>query len=128
MNQMTGTPDTATQKDPRRQLRVPLIVERVPCGDGRKTFFGYARNLSCGGVFIATVNPREPGDRFDLQMTLPANSPVTLQCHCEVVWKRLFTQGGKYEPGMGLRFLDLAPDTTAQLERWLQDTVAGGPS
>jgi len=126
MTHQCGPPDSTLQKDLRRQLRVPMIVEKIRCGDGLKTFFGYASNISCGGVFIATVNPREPGDQFDLQMVLPANEPITLQCRCEVVWKRHFKQGGKYVPGMGLRFLDLAPESTALLDRWLQSPAASG--
>lgn len=107
------------QKDLRSSLRVPLIVEKLPCGDGRKTFFGYARNISCGGLFIATVSPREPGDRFDLQLTLPPPSGAVLHCRCEVVWKRHFERGGKFEPGMGLRFLDLSAESRAVLEAWI---------
>lgn len=126
MKQPHGPPDSPPQQDQRRQLRVPMIVEKISCSDGHKTFFGYASNISCGGVFIATVNPREPGDQFALHMTLPAGEPITLQCRCEVVWKRHFKQGGKYVPGMGLRFLDLAPDSTALLERWLQSPAASG--
>jgi len=126
MNQRHEPLDTTAPKDARHKLRVPLIVEKVPCGDGQKTFFGYARNLSCGGVFIATVNPREPGGQFALQMTLPAGEPLTLRCRCEVVWKRHYEPGSKYEPGMGLRFLDLDPESTALLDRWLQSLAAPG--
>jgi uncharacterized protein (TIGR02266 family) len=110
--------------DQRHALRVPLIVEKIPCNDGRKTFFGYARNISGGGLFIATVNPREPGEQFDLQMNLPAAAQFSLHCRCEVVWKRQFVPRQKYEPGMGLRFLDLSPDTAAALCGWLR-TLAG---
>lgn len=124
MEKQPGPPASPPQQDQRRQLRVPMIVEKIPCGDGHKTFFGYASNISCGGVFIATVNPREPGDQFDLHMTLPASEPITLQCRCEVVWKRHFKRGGKYVPGMGLRFLDLTPESTARLDRWLQSPAA----
>jgi uncharacterized protein (TIGR02266 family) len=113
------------QKDQRCALRVPLIVEKLPCGDGRKTFFGYARNISRGGLFIATVGPREPGEQFDLQVSLPASSPITLRCRCEVMWKRRFEQGGKFEPGMGLRFLDLPRETAEALERWLNRAPGG---
>mgnify|MGYP001134305355 CR=1 FL=1 len=110
---------SAEQKDQRRALRVPLIVEKLPCGDGRKTFFGYARNLSRGGVFIPTVNPRQPGEQFNLQITLPPAAGFTLECRCEVVWRRCYERDGKYEPGMGLRFLDLSQQAGEQLERWL---------
>lgn len=113
------------QKDLRSNLRVPLIVEKLPCGDGHRTFFGYARNISRGGVFIATVSPREPGDRFDLQVTFPPPEPFVLQCRCEVVWKRRFERGGKFEPGMGLRFLDLPPESGAAIERWINRLTTG---
>jgi uncharacterized protein (TIGR02266 family) len=112
-----GPPGPANQ---RRNLRVPLIVEKLPCGDGRKTFFGYARNISRSGLFIATVNPRAPGDQFDLQVSLPTTAGFTLRCRCEVVWRRLFEQGRKHDPGMGLRFLDLPEECAAALELWLQ--------
>ncbi|MHB8708213.1 MAG: PilZ domain-containing protein [Desulfuromonadales bacterium] len=112
------------QKDLRSSLRVPLIVEKLPCGDGYKTFFGYARNISCGGVFIATVSPREPGDQFDLQVTFPPPEAFVLQCRCEVVWKRRFERGGKFEPGMGLRFLDLPRESGAAIERWINRLTA----
>jgi uncharacterized protein (TIGR02266 family) len=110
---------TPVQKDKRSTLRTPLIVERIPCDDGRKTFFGYARNLSRGGVFIPTVSPREPREQFELHMTLPASAGFTLSCRCEVVWRRRFERQARHEPGMGLRFLDLPAETADALERWL---------
>lgn len=116
------------QKDLRCNLRVPLIVEKLPCGDGRRTFFGYARNISRGGLFIATVSPREPGEQFDLQVTLPPAAQLTLRCRCEVIWRRPFVQGGRYEPGMGLRFLDLAPECADALERWLSGLTGAAGS
>jgi uncharacterized protein (TIGR02266 family) len=116
----------AIQKNQRRNLRVPLIVEKIPCDDGRKTFFGYARNISRGGLFIATVSPREPGDQFDLQVTLPASAGFTLRCRCEVVWKRRFEQGQKHEPGMGLRFLDLPVESADALALWLRQLAGSG--
>jgi uncharacterized protein (TIGR02266 family) len=117
----------AAQSNLRRHLRAPLIVEKLACGDGRKTFFGYARNISCGGLFIATVNPREPGDQFTLQLTLPTPAQHTLQCRCEVVWKRHFAQGNRHEPGMGLRFLDLPAASAEELERWLHSVASAAP-
>lgn len=114
-----SSPYPAQQKNKRRTLRTPLIIEKIPCGDGRRTFFGYARNLSRGGVFIPTVSPREPGDQFDLHVSLPEAAGFVLCCRCEVVWQRRFERDSKFEPGMGLRFLDLNDDTADALERWL---------
>jgi len=119
MTDKDQTDFSTVQKDKRSNLRVPMIVEKLPCGDGHNTFFGYARNLSCGGMFIATVNPREPGEQFDLTVRLPPAAGLTLSCRCEVVWRRNFERGGKYPPGMGLRFLDLPQEAAILLERWL---------
>lgn len=128
MSQADKSGYSQVQKDKRSTLRSPLIVEKLSCGDGRKTFFGYARNISCGGVFIATVSPREPGEQFDLQITLPPPAGLLLQCRCEVVWKRHFARGGKSEPGMGLRFLDLPPAQAAALEGWINRRLAAAPA
>jgi uncharacterized protein (TIGR02266 family) len=114
------SPYPVEQKNLRRALRSPLIVEKLPCGDGRKTFFGYAKNISRGGLFIATVNPREPGDQFDLELLLPAPNSLLIRCRCEVVWKRVFERKGKFEPGMGLRFLDLPEATGEAIDLWVR--------
>ena len=119
MTQQEKSTYLAEQKDKRRTLRVPLIVEKIPCGDGRRTFFGYASNLSRGGIFISTVNPRDPGEQFDLHVKLPPAAGFPLHCHCVVVWRRKLAEGRNLQPGMGLRFLDLSQETADSLERWL---------
>lgn len=112
------------QKNQRRTVRAPLIVEKIPCEDGRKTFFGYAKDLSRGGLFIATVKPREPGEEFTLELTLPKPVSFTLRCRCQVVWKRHFERKGRYEPGMGLRFLDLSAESAAKIDEWVTERTA----
>ncbi len=111
----------AEQKNKRRTTRAPLIVEKIPCEDGRKTFFGYAKDLSRGGMFIATVKPREPGEEFTIELTLPRPSDFTLRCRCQVVWKRHFERNGRYEPGMGLRFLDLPQEDGERIDVWVTE-------
>ncbi|NIP48539.1 MAG: pilus assembly protein PilZ, partial [Phycisphaerae bacterium] len=46
--------------------------------------------LSRGGLFIATVKPRDPGEQFTIELTLPAEPKHKIRCRCEVVWKRHF--------------------------------------
>lgn len=111
------------QKDLRRNLRSPLIVEKIPCGDGYKTFFGYAKNISRGGLFIATVKPRDPGEEFTIELTLPVKPRHIIRCRCEVLWKRHFQKKGPYEPGMGLRFLDLADADGDIIDAWVEAHV-----
>lgn len=114
---------SAEQKSQRNNLRAPLIVEKIPCGDGHKTFFGYAKNISRGGLFIGTVKPREPGDRFNIEITLPKPSTLTFQCSCEVVWKRHYEKNNALEPGMGLKFVDLPEPVAVQIDQWVKAMV-----
>ena len=109
------------QKNKRRAIRAPLIVEKIPCGDGYKTFFGYAKNVSRGGLFISTVNPRELGQEFLIEWTLPMRPRHTIRCRCEVVWKQHFQRKGAHEPGMGLRFLDISATDGDKIEEWVAE-------
>jgi uncharacterized protein (TIGR02266 family) len=109
------------QKSQRRATRAPLIVEKIPCADGRKTLFGYAKNISRGGLFIATVKPRDPGEEFMIELTLPKDSGHTFRCRCVVVWKRHFQRKVVNEPGMGLRFLELNNFDGDKIDEWVKD-------
>lgn len=118
---------SAEQKSQRNNLRAPLIVEKIPCEDGQKTFFGYAKNISRGGLFISTVKPREPGDRFTIEITLPMPKKLTVRCLCEVIWKRHFERKSPFEPGMGLKFVDLPEETADQVDQWVKHMVEQAP-
>lgn len=120
MNDSAGQEYGSVQEFQRTSLRSPLLVLKVRYDDGRKTFFGYAKNISRGGVFIATVNPRDPGSRFHVEIPLPAPLCTTLQCFCEVIWKRDYRPDSPYEPGMGLRFIDLPEELAERLNRWIK--------
>lgn len=119
MNETDQPGYAATQENQRRSVRAPLIVEKIPCEDGRKTFFGYAKNLSRGGLFIATVKPREPGEVFTIELSLPTKPACVIRCRCEVVWKRHFSRKDVNEPGMGLRFLDLDDVDGEAIDAWV---------
>lgn len=106
--------------DKRSRLRAPLLVLKVRLDDGGKVFFGYARNISRSGIFIASANPRTPGSRFQLEMALAAPLNLTFQATAEVVWKREFSLKSQYEPGMGLKFIDLPEGVGERIEEWVQ--------
>jgi uncharacterized protein (TIGR02266 family) len=106
--------------DKRARLRAPLLVLKVRVEDNGRVFFGYAKNISKGGLFIASSNPREPGSRFLVEVPLPYANGKTARCTCEVVWKREFSRDSPYEPGMGLKFIDLPETFAAELDRWIQ--------
>jgi len=123
MNDNGNGQPAQSSADQRKHLRSPLIVLRVKLDDGRKSFFGYAKNISRSGLFIASVSPKEPRERFQVELALPAPLKRTVQCTCEVVWKRDYSKGAPHEPGMGLKFLDLPDEVAEAIDRWIRSAV-----
>jgi uncharacterized protein (TIGR02266 family) len=106
--------------DKRAKLRAPLMIKKIRLDDGEKVFFGYSTNLSCSGLFISTVNPAEPGSRFQIEVPLPAPINRDVRCQCETIWKRSYSPKSPYEPGMGLRFIDLSDEDKKEIENWVK--------
>lgn len=102
----------------RRYLACPLLVVRQSGPSECKIFFGYARNISSGGLYISTVNPREPGSRFELEIPIPPLGRC-VTCLCEVIWRRDFAHTSPYDPGMGMRFVDLDEDIAQAIDAWV---------
>ena len=119
-------PTNGIQLNKRKNLRSPILTLRVKLDDGQKVFFGYAKNISSTGMFISSVNPKDPGQAYQVEIPLPAPIHKTIQCTCEVIWKRQFEKKCPYEPGMGLRFVDMNAETASAIERWVLETQEQG--
>lgn len=109
-----------TAADLRNNLRAPLIIQKIQVDGERPVFFGYSKNISPSGMFIATTNPIEPGAQIELLVPLPPPLKETIQCRCEVIWKRARGKRLPFEPGIGLKFLDLPKETVDKLEKWIK--------
>lgn len=109
--------------DLRKNLRAPLIIQKVHLDDDRKAFFGYTKNISKSGMFIATTHPVNPGDQIDLEFSLPAPLQGTVCCSCEVVWKRPLGSHLPLEPGIGLKFIDLDEEISAEIDEWIKEQL-----
>lgn len=108
-----------TAGDKRRRPRAPLLVLRTSLSGEGRTFFGYAKNISRSGLFISTITPRDPGSCFEVEIPLPNAMGIHIRCRGEVVWSRKYHPKSPYEPGMGMKFLDLDPDVAEQIEAWV---------
>jgi len=106
--------------DKRVNLRAPLIIQKVHLDAERPVFFGYSKNISCSGLFIATTNPIEPGEQIDLEIPLPPPLNDKIRCRCEVVWKRPFGKHLPFEPGMGLKFVNLPEEVSRRIDEWVK--------
>lgn len=123
MSERINDEQPGVQANQRTSLRSPLLVLKVKVDDGRKCFFGYAKNISRSGMFIATANPKEPGSRFQVELPLPAPLNQIVRCTCEVVWQRQFTKKSPYEPGMGLKFIDMPEDSSETIDSWVKSQI-----
>ena len=109
--------------DSRKNLRAPLIIQKVHVDGDRPTFFGYSKNISKSGIFISTTNPIQPGEQIVLEFQLPAPLTGTVRCNCEVVWKRPHGTHLPFEPGVGMKFIDLQIELSDQLDDWIKEQM-----
>ncbi|MCF6267230.1 MAG: PilZ domain-containing protein [Desulfuromusa sp.] len=109
--------------DLRKSLRSPLIIQKVHIDGERPAFFGYSKNISKSGMFIATTNPIQPGEQINLEFPLPVPLKGTVRCLCEVIWKRPHGTHLPFEPGMGMKFIDMPEDVSDQLDDWIKEQL-----
>ncbi|MDP2689936.1 MAG: PilZ domain-containing protein [Deltaproteobacteria bacterium] len=101
----------------RKNLRKQLLVLKIKGEDTRGTFFGYAKTISRGGMFIASVNPRKVGEEFGITFSLD-DGESDIKCRCVVVWQREY-EPHKPDPGMGIKFIDLNEAARDRIDKWV---------
>lgn len=106
----------ALRANRRLNLRSHLLVLKIRGEDSCGVFFGYAKTIGRGGMFIASVNPRDVGEQIEISFMLPGEGRET-RCGCEVVWRRGFEPGFKAEPGMGIKFTSISPEVADGIDR-----------
>lgn len=109
--------EEVTDASKRKTLRIPILIKKVKVEQNGKVFFGYAKNISKRGLFIQSINPKDEGERFTIEFDLPDDNE-TFSCMAKVIWKRGYMPKARYEPGMGLEFIDLSKDLRDKLEAW----------
>jgi uncharacterized protein (TIGR02266 family) len=95
-------------RDPRIPKSLPVIFLH-----GDSPVKAYARDISRGGLFVATGNPLGGGEQFTLRLQLPGHEE-TLTLSCEVAWSR--EEEGRTGGGMGVRFLEIPREHEALLQ------------
>ena len=116
---MNPDPEMAVTADRRAYPRSPVVVREARCISGIDVFFGYALNVSRGGMFIATMKRRTPGTEYEIRFSLPGLEQ-TFRCGARVVWVRSYHHGKQHPPGFGLRFIDLPEEDAVAIETWVR--------
>ncbi len=116
---MTPPPTESQRPERRAHPRSPVVVRQARCIAGMEVFFGYATNVSRGGMFISTPRLRSPGEEVAIRFELPGLDRV-FACRARVVWTRPFRPGSPYPPGFGLQFLDLPEEDARRIGEWVE--------
>lgn len=107
------------RSDRRKNLRRQLLVLKIRGEDNKGVFFGYAKTISRGGMFISSVNPKKMGEEFDITFKLDELGR-DIKCKVIVVWTRQYDSLIKQEPGMGIKFTDLDDATREEIDEWIR--------
>ena len=107
------------RSDRRKNLRKQLLVLKVRGEDNRGVFFGYAKTISRGGMFISSVNPRKMAEEFEITFKLDEKQGREIKCRAVVVWIREYDSLVKQEPGMGIKFIDLNEAARDRIDAWV---------
>lgn len=93
----------------RRRAHTRFAVDLdVSIGSDHNFYAGFAENLSCGGIFVATHLIKPVGSTIELSIHLP-NAEATVRGIGQVRWIREFNESSNVPPGMGIRFIELEP-------------------
>lgn len=98
--------------DRRAARRASLVTQIRTIVDG-ETLVGYTRDISTGGVFVEAENPPAKGSEVTLRFKLKPEAPIH-EARATVV----YNLDGE---GMGLRFVDLAPELRAAIEAFVAE-------
>ena len=116
----TRAPEAAKKErrvNQRREFpRVPVNIE-VDYRSDDNFLFAYITDLSAMGIFVKTKKPKPPGARLTLRFK-PLGTPE-LVVQGQVVWINPYRPGDpdNLNPGMGVQFVDLDPETQRRLTR-----------
>jgi molecular chaperone DnaK len=103
----------------RSEPRVGAVLRiRLAFGSMNDFVERYATNVSRGGVFIRTRDPHPPGTEVELDVTLDTGE-VALRGRGVVRWTTPPSAPGepRRDPGMGIRFTELTPESRALVDR-----------
>jgi uncharacterized protein (TIGR02266 family) len=83
-------------------------------------YAGFAENLSVGGIFVATHKILPVGEVLMLAIRLPGLARP-IEGAGEVRWVRDCSEGSNVPPGLGLRFVEIAPGGLEAIQRFLEN-------
>ncbi|MBM4352845.1 MAG: TIGR02266 family protein [Deltaproteobacteria bacterium] len=112
---MDGTKDTNLRQG--RRARVDYDLE-VDVGTESMFYTGLIRDISSGGLFVATDNVHRIGERLQVRFTFPGmDKPI--EATGMVRWVRDPFGSPGLPPGVGVQFEDLPEEIAGKVNRYI---------
>ena len=112
---VTTSRDQIVEK--RRQGRYPLARPvRIRYRLFQEFIQEMSANISTGGMFVTTKEPREPGSQFEFEFSLEDGFTL-IKGRAEVVWIRKDAAAETRPAGMGVRFVELEETSQALIAK-----------
>ena len=105
----------------RRNIRISTALEAV-LRDGSGSMEGYITVLSQYGLFFRTLTPRPAGTEARVDFSL-WDRPISLEA--AVLYGVTFEEGPFSEPGMGMKFLQIAAEENALVRAFILEHFCG---
>ena len=106
--------DNERRSSPRYQVKVDVGMQTES-----NFYTGLTQDLSGGGIFVATNQIRQVGERIKVLLTLPGQAEA-FEILTEVRWVRDASLGRSVDDvGMGLRFLQMSPGAKKAVTEFL---------
>jgi type IV pilus assembly protein PilZ len=106
--------------------RVPLEREVVLEFEHFSSFIKeYSANISVGGMFVKTDDPRLPGTFFRFEIRLADDAPLVAGL-AKVLWTREGAQAPDRPAGMGVRFIQLEDEGRSLIEQIVREHLGRG--
>ncbi len=88
----------------------------------------YTSNFSAGGAFIRTIDPAPKDELIDISFKIPGNG-LEVAATGRVVWTNEYETYRRKSslPGMGVEFLDIAPDIKNKLAGFVEGCLLEEP-
>ncbi len=118
------TIQVAVEKNPRSSMRVRTVQPvRLKNGGQRGLSGAHTLDLSARGMFLRTTHSVSVDTKLSLQLDL---SGRTISTEALVLYKCNAGEGPYREPGIGLRFVEIAPKDQEFIRQFIKDDVTRG--
>ena len=122
------TMQSKAEYKPERRSSVRINAEiRVYYGAcTSKLLTGYSIDLNTNGIFLVTTCPFDVDDNVKLKLFIPFQEEIIVSCVARVAWINHENKPPKpeYPTGVGLQFVDLAPEDLCVIEGFLEVEAA----